>query len=588
MISYFNSSFNIPGEQKIKTMILKSYKYNRENLTNLLNETVTTITPDFKIKDVILEIKYASSPHTAKTISKLLYQCITSWNLEGRVMTIVTDNGANIKSTFPILIQKDKCENIQRIPYHVLRGPKGPKGPKRPKEPKGSKGPKGPKGPKNYLGFYPLIRKPFVTDLFKDKPPSVTAAHILQLTIGKGLAFVEILIARVKRVINFFSTQKQLKKLKETQSKLNYQDILQCIQDVSTFDLITSTNKEDKSDENKLRKIMLSEKEWKLLDQLIDLLMPFENTTRDFSKGTYVILSSIISTIKKLIFNLAGNSSLDNININYLDENTVFETKESLIEIENEEIISNISKRSISIKNPLNTTGILEKVKNNIYSALIYYWNFSNDIELIASLLDPRYKTLDFIESEDEKKKIIQKLRNELDPNNSLPVELSSLITLLTNDAEFSLLDSYLAKPVVLENQVEVSAKDQEKTAFTIPFGTYEFLVMPFRLINTSATFQAPGTSEGCIYTSGKCRIKDKLGKNRPQPKGRVARWIFELSEYDCELIYKQGRLNTNTDIFIKDTKSQNFLKMDVDIYNQLTEYLINHTFPTNSTNEQW
>jgi hypothetical protein len=36
--------------------------------------------------------------------------------------------------------------------------------------------------------------------------------------------------------------------------------------------------------------------------------------------------------------------------------------------------------------------------------------------------------------------------------------------------------------------------------------------------------------------------------KNRPQPKGRVARWIFELSEYDYELIHKQGRLNANAD----------------------------------------
>jgi len=258
MISHFNPSFNIPEEQKIKTMISKSYQHNRENLMNLLNETATTvslttdlwssrakhgylgvtatwITPDFKIKDVMLEIKYVPSLHTAKTIAELFYQCITSWNLEGRVMAIVTDNGANIKSTFPILIQKDKCENIQRIPC---------------------------------------------------------AAHTLQLAIGKGLAPVEILIARVKRVINFFSTQKQIEKLEEAQSKLNYQDILRCIQDVSTrwnssyyawdhlfflkdaiirlqVDLVTSINKEDKSDGNKLRKIMLSEEEWKLLDQLI-------------------------------------------------------------------------------------------------------------------------------------------------------------------------------------------------------------------------------------------------------------------------------------------------------------------------------
>jgi hypothetical protein len=430
MISYFNPSFNMPGEQKIKTKISKSYKYNCENLMNLLNETATTvsltidlwssrakhgylgvtatwITPDFKIKDVMLEIKYAPSPHTAKTIAELLYQCITSWNLEGRVMAIVTDNGANIKSTFPILIQKDKCENIQRIPY---------------------------------------------------------ATHTLQLTIGKGLTPVEILIARVKRVINFFSTQKQIERLEDAQSKLNYKDILRCIQDVSTrwnssyyawdrlfylkdaiirlqADLLTSTNREDKNDGNKLRKIMLSEEEWELLDKLIDLLMPFENATRNFSGGTYVTLSTIISTIKKLIFDLACDSPLDNIN--YLNENTIFETEtftdELLIKIENEEIISNISKRRVSIKNPLDTTGILEKVKNNIYFALIYYWNFSNDIELMTSLLDPRFKTLDFVEFEDEKMRIIQKLRNELNPNNSLPVESSNSIIPLTNDAEFSL-----------------------------------------------------------------------------------------------------------------------------------------------------
>ena len=36
--------------------------------------------------------------------------------------------------------------------------------------------------------------------------------------------------------------------------------------------------------------------------------------------------------------------------------------------------------------------------------------------------------------------------------------------------------------------------------------------------------------------------------KNRTQPKGRIARWIFELSEYDYEIIHKQGRLNANAD----------------------------------------
>jgi hypothetical protein len=67
--------------------------------------------------------------------------------------------------------------------------------------------------------------------LFKDFP----ALHIrFNYAIGKGLAPVEILAARTKRIINFFSTQKQIERLEEVQRKLGYEDIMRCIQDVQT------------------------------------------------------------------------------------------------------------------------------------------------------------------------------------------------------------------------------------------------------------------------------------------------------------------------------------------------------------------
>lgn len=39
----FDPSFVVPGEQKIKTMIVKSYNYNRQNLQNLLTETAESV-----------------------------------------------------------------------------------------------------------------------------------------------------------------------------------------------------------------------------------------------------------------------------------------------------------------------------------------------------------------------------------------------------------------------------------------------------------------------------------------------------------------------------------------------------------------
>ena len=81
----------------------------------------------------------------------------------------------------------------------------------------------------------------------------------------------------------------------------------------------------------------------------------------------------MMPNINELIFNLVLLNNTDSDNINYLNENTIFEEDIGDIENDNEEIISNITKKKISIKNLLNTEEIFEKVKKNIYNALLYY-----------------------------------------------------------------------------------------------------------------------------------------------------------------------------------------------------------------------
>ncbi|GES81499.1 zinc finger BED domain-containing protein 4-like [Rhizophagus clarus] len=150
-------------------------------------------------------------------------------------------------------------------------------------------------------------------------------------------------------------------------------------------------------------------------------------------------------TIKELIFNLA-TSSIDSPSndIDYNNENTIFEETE--LEVDSEEIISHITKKRISIKDPLNTEGVLLKVKNNIYNALLYYWDIPSVIGLMATLLDPRYKELD-LELEDKKDEIIQKLRDEFNELNSDNLNKSTPVTPITE------LSNYLSMPVALETK---------------------------------------------------------------------------------------------------------------------------------------
>ena len=78
------------------------------------------------------------------------------------------------------------------------------------------------------------------------------------------------------------------------------------------------------------------------------------------------------------------------------------------------------------IETPVNTEGLLEKVKAACYLSMKEYWDVPTITGMIATLLDPRLKKLNFIRSEDIKSEAIEELhclyenekfRSELDGN---------------------------------------------------------------------------------------------------------------------------------------------------------------------------
>jgi hypothetical protein len=192
-MNIIDPEFIVPGEKKIRMMIAQSYEYNKNKLMQLLKTaqsislttdlwssrskhgylglTATWINQDFEIIDVLLEIIYFPAPHTADAIAKAIKNIIQKWEIEGRVFAITTDNAANVVAAIRELAP------IERLSCTV---------------------------------------------------------HTLQLAIGRGLKLVEALTARVKQLINFFSTQKQIERLVKVQKDSGYEEQLHLIQDIST------------------------------------------------------------------------------------------------------------------------------------------------------------------------------------------------------------------------------------------------------------------------------------------------------------------------------------------------------------------
>lgn len=185
--------FVIPGEKKLRMMIARSYGYNKEKLSQLLKTaqsisltadlwtsrskhgylglTATWINQNFEILDVLLEITYFPTPHTAEAIANIIKDSIQRWKIEDRVITITTDNGSNMIAAI------NKLAPITRLSC---------------------------------------------------------VAHTLQLAIVKGLKLVQPLTKHAKQLINFFSTQKQIERLIKAQKDSGYEESLHPIQDVST------------------------------------------------------------------------------------------------------------------------------------------------------------------------------------------------------------------------------------------------------------------------------------------------------------------------------------------------------------------
>ena len=174
LVKTLDPYYTLPSDKYVKKLITKAYNYSRQELLILFDNTVkfcsiTTdlwtardrqgyigitcsfINKEFELQEIMLACQYLEYPHTSKNIAQTILDLISEWGLEKKFICITTDNGSNMVAASKLL------PNTFQIPC---------------------------------------------------------AAHTLNLVVNKGLMPVEILIARAKRLINFFMSPKQNEHLK--------------------------------------------------------------------------------------------------------------------------------------------------------------------------------------------------------------------------------------------------------------------------------------------------------------------------------------------------------------------------------------
>ncbi len=185
---------------------------------------------------------------------------------------------------------------------------------------------------------------------------------------------------------------------------------------------------------------MLTKNEWELLGGLCVVLKEFAEAITYLGASKYVthsIMSPLLKKIKKYI--KPENTRSQNIDIEKIADIFAEKEKEKKAECKN---IQNISRERLNLNELFNITKMLKKVKLNLYNAIELYWNKEEEETLISVLLDPKIKSLEFIDDNEVCNKIKDLLKNkynQLKADFSLIAPATSSILLFGQSSLFSI-----------------------------------------------------------------------------------------------------------------------------------------------------
>nr|CAG8497853.1 3202_t:CDS:2 [Entrophospora candida] len=165
-------------------------------------------------------------------------------------------------------------------------------------------------------------------------------------------------------------------------------------------DMEIDNDRDVKYDFKRLKKILLSDDEWSLIEELLFILKDFYDITNTSSGNSYATLSLVYPIMSHLINKIKLQLHNDG-EVEIFDEFVPPLNTEEIILDCSSEIEDNNTEEAAEEMDEIfmqadENEGLKNKILNALYSSLINYWSVTPQIGLLASALDPRFKSLTF------------------------------------------------------------------------------------------------------------------------------------------------------------------------------------------------
>jgi hypothetical protein len=171
-----------------------------------------------------------------------------------------------------------------------------------------------------------------------------------------------------------------------------------------------------RKDGRRLAKINLNEDEWIAIKQHIKVLEPFASGTELLEGSKYATISFMYDAITEIKNGVYSSYDTEPEDIDLTNFTTVFDNDVSIEDPDDDDEIDDHPKRQkILINTPQDCKDLIKNVKSALYTAINHYWNVPQDEGMIATLLDPRCKSLDFAaeSQKNQTKALLREIYNE-------------------------------------------------------------------------------------------------------------------------------------------------------------------------------